>query len=157
MHFSRVGLAAIACLTSACSDMESLGWVNQPEASGFMLTSNGSAKAKKGAANSISPTSRILGKRNVMTNGQAACEISFNYARRPIETVTWKEPCNDVTARFLSQAELTQQGDWDVLGNLRDAASRSPGGKVFYVEGNFSASVYILGNQGKSLEIPVSD
>lgn len=102
--------------------------------------------------------SRVLGKKDFTLRGAPACEVRFVYAGREAENLFWEEPCAAVTARMVTQRELAAFGKWDRLDNFaRQFVNALPGGKVLYVEGSFSASIYPVGTTGSTYEVPVAD
>ncbi|PAX07470.1 hypothetical protein [Sphingomonas lenta] len=102
--------------------------------------------------------SRVLGEKDFTLRGEPACEIRFAYAGREAENLFWEEPCAAVTAKMMTRQELEALGKW---GRLDDFAKKFvqalPGGRVLYVEGGFSASVYPVGTTGSTYEVPVAD
>jgi hypothetical protein len=102
--------------------------------------------------------SRVLGERDFTLRGAAACEVRFVYAGRDAENLFWEEPCAAVSARMMTQRELEGLGKWDRLdGAARTFINALPGGRVLYVEGGFSASVYPVGTSGTTYEVAVAD
>ena len=66
--------------------------------------------------------------------------------------------CAAVTARMVDQTELERLGKWQRLDEFeKDHVNRLPGGKVLYVEGAFSASIYPVGTTRLSYEVSVAD
>lgn len=102
--------------------------------------------------------SRVLDKKQFTLRGEPACEVRFVYAGRETENLFWEEPCPAVTAKMLTQRELEAFGRWERLDSFaRKFVHALPGGKVLYVEGSSSASVYPVGTTGSTYEVPVAD
>lgn len=102
--------------------------------------------------------SQVLDKKQFTLRGEPACEVRFVYAGRETENLFWEEPCPAVTAKMLTQRELEAFGRWERLDSFaRKFVHALPGGKVLYVEGSFSASVYPVGTTGATYEVPVAD
>jgi hypothetical protein len=101
--------------------------------------------------------SRVIGKKDMTLRGKPACEVDFAYGGGEAENLFWEEPCSAVTARMLSRAELEGLGRWQRLDDAaRGFIARQPQGRVLYVEGSASASVYPVGTTG-TYEVPVAD
>jgi hypothetical protein len=108
-------------------------------------------------APSAAAASRVIGKKDMALRGKPACEIDFAYGSGEPENLFWEEPCAAVTARMLSRAELEGLGRWERLDDAaRGFIARQPQGRVLYVEGSASASVYPVGTTG-TYEVPVAD
>lgn len=102
--------------------------------------------------------SRVLGQNQLVLRGKPACEVRFVYAGRDPENLFWEEPCAAVTARMLTRRELEALGRWERLDDFaRKFVTALPDGKVLYVEGGASASVYPVGTTGSAYEVPVAD
>lgn len=113
-----------------------------------------------GAATASPPMgSRVIGKRDRMiAGGRKICAIDFVYAGRAPEDVFWQEPCADVTAIMIDRAELERLDRWSRLDAAQQRfVERMPGGRVLYVGGTFSASVYPVDDTGSSIEVEVAD
>jgi hypothetical protein len=118
------------------------------------------ASAAAHATPSPTPTpaaSRVLGKKDMTLRGKPACEVDFAYGGGEKENLFWEEPCAAVTAKMLSRPELEALGRWERLDEAaRSFIARQPQGRVLYVEGAASASVYPVGTTG-TYEVPVGD
>ena len=107
---------------------------------------------------SASAQSRLLGKSDFTLRGKPACKIAYAYAGHAPDTLFWEEPCADVTARLASADDLQGWGKWRRLDDYaRQFVQAMPGGRVLYVEGSFSASVYPVGTSGDAYEVAVAD
>ncbi len=103
--------------------------------------------------------SRVAEKEEIIVEGRPACAFSVQYQNTLPQPVTWRgEPCSALTAEFMSGKRLAELGKMDRLSAeaLADV-ERSPAPGVFYVEGEFSASVYPLNVAGRIYEVPVAD
>jgi hypothetical protein len=118
------------------------------------------ASAAAHATPSPTPTpaaSRVLGKKDMTLRGKPACEVDFAYGGGEEENLFWEEPCAAVTAKMLSRPQLEELGRWERLDEAaRGFIARQPQGRVLYVEGAASASVYPVGTTG-TYEVPVAD
>lgn len=107
---------------------------------------------------SASAQSRLLGKSDFTLRGKPACKIAYAYAGHAPDTLFWEEPCADVTARLASADDLQGWGKWRRLDDYaRQFVQAMPGGRVLYVEGSFSASVFPVGTSGDAYEVAVAD
>lgn len=103
--------------------------------------------------------SKVAEQQDIEVDGQSACAFSVQYAKAIPQPVTWRqEPCSALTATFMSRKELAALGKMERLSTeaLADI-ERSPAQAVFYVEGEFTASIYPLNVAGRIYEIPVAD
>ena len=103
--------------------------------------------------------SRIIGKRDVTVKGKLSCKIDFVYAGFEPEDLYWDgETCASVTAKLVDSAELQRLGKWQRLDDFEKRhVSEMPGGKVLYVEGRVTASLYPVGTTRLSYEVMVAD
>ena len=107
---------------------------------------------------SASAQSRLLGKSDFTLRDKPACKIAYAYAGHAPDTLFWEEPCADVTARLAGKSGLQGWGKWRRLDDhARKFVQAMPGGRVLYVEGRFSASVYPVGTSGEAYEVTVAD
>lgn len=103
--------------------------------------------------------SRVIGKQDrTVAGGKRVCAIDFVYAGHAPEDLFRDEPCAAVTARMMDRRDLMALGRWDRLDRFQQAfVERMPGGRVLYVAGAFSASVYPVDETGTSIEVAVAD
>lgn len=103
--------------------------------------------------------STIIGKVDVVAAGRSACKIDFAYAGFEPEDLYWDdETCANVQASLVDQAELRRLGKWQRLDEFEQRnVNAMPGGKVLYVEGKFTASIYPVGTTRLSYEVSVAD
>ncbi|WP_260597051.1 hypothetical protein [Sphingomonas endolithica] len=155
-----VWAAASLCLgiASACS-------AATVPADTMMTKVAGQAAARRSGVPAPAPTnaghrvaSRVIGTTDRRLGDGGVCVVNFVYAGRAPESIFWEEPCAGVTARMMGRGELERLGRWARL----DAVERSfvagmPGGKVLYVEGGASASIYPIGTGGTTYEVSVAD
>lgn len=146
-----VSAATVLALTlSACSAGEAR---SQPEPG-----PKPQVKARATSAKAAAPASRILSRRDITLRGKPACDIRYVYAGRAPDNLFWEEPCSAVTAKLLTRRDLQGLGRWERLDSFeQDFVEALPGGRVLYVEGSFSASVYPIGTTGTAFEAPVAD
>ncbi len=109
-------------------------------------------------ADAAQTASRVIGTRDKTLSDGKVCEVSFVYGGREPESIFWDEPCAGVTAKMMDRRELEQLGRWERLEDSdRTFVEGMPGGKVLYVGGAASASVYPVGTTGTSYEVSVAD
>lgn len=103
--------------------------------------------------------SAIIRKADVLAGGKPACKIDFVYEGFEPEDLYWDdESCANVQASLVDQAELQRLGKWKRLDEFeRRNVNALPGGKVLYVEGKFTASIYPVGTTRLSYEVSVAD
>lgn len=167
---SRGAIAAVAAtciaLTAGCSRAAEAPTQNHSVASANTASANETVAAENvaaGSQNAVSAAgeetgSRVLGERDFTLRGAPACEIRFVYAGRQAENLFREEPCTAVSAQMMTQSELETLGKWERLDDpARRFVQALPGGRVLYVEGSFSASVYPIGTSGTTYEVAVAD
>ncbi len=116
------------------------------------------APAPAPMADAAQTASRVIGTKDRTLSDGKVCEVSFVYGGREPESIFWEEPCAGVTAKMMDRGELEQLGRWERLEDAdRTFVERMPGGKVLYVGGPASASVYPVGTTGTSYEVSVAD
>ncbi len=136
---------------SACSQPASI-----PEDTAVRGSANALAPAPKPAAAQVA--SRVIGTKDKTLSDGKVCEVSFVYGGREPESIFWEEPCAGVTAKMMDRRELEQLGRWERLDDFeRKFVEGMPGGKVLYVGGDASASIYPIGTTGTSYEVAVAD
>ncbi len=103
--------------------------------------------------------SRVIGRQDrVVAGGKRVCVVDFVYAGRAPEDLFWEEPCAVVTAKMVDRRELEALDRWARLdADQQRFVERMPGGRVLYVAGRFSASVYPVDITGTSIEVTVAD
>ncbi|WP_156457989.1 hypothetical protein [Sphingomonas sp. Leaf412] len=58
----------------------------------------------------------------------------------------------------MTRTDLETHGMWDRLDPFdRKFIAALPGGRVLYVEGSFTASIYPIGTTGSTYDVPVAD
>lgn len=128
---------------------------------GVALTIGWAQDARSMGADMSPPpvVSRVIGKQDRrIAGGKKACAIAFVYAGRAPEDVFWGEPCAAVTAIMVDRADLERLNRWNRLDRFQQQfVKRMPGGRVLYVEGTFSASVYPVDDTGSSIEVEIAD
>jgi hypothetical protein len=104
-------------------------------------------------------TSQVLGKSDKkMVSGKIACIVNFVYAGQEPQIMLWEEPCAKVDAGMIDRAKLEELGWWEKLDEYaRKFVEGMPGGKVLYINGEFSASVFPVGTTGTPYEVEVAD
>lgn len=156
-------LAAIClALTPGCSQASEPAERNARTSPSSPVSTDaaGATRARGGAARpaGVRNGSQVLAKTDFTLRGKPACEVRFVYAGRNAEELFWEEPCPAVTTKMLTRRELEAIGKWNRLdGFARKFVNALPGGRVLYVEGSFSASVYPVGTAGTTYEVPVAD
>jgi hypothetical protein len=103
-------------------------------------------------------SSRVIGTTDRRLANGGVCVVNFVYAGRAPESIFWEEPCGGVTAKMIGRGELERLGRWARLDAFeRRFVEGMPGGKVLYVEGGASASIYPIGTGGTTYEAAVAD
>ncbi|PCD03609.1 hypothetical protein COC42_04390 [Sphingomonas spermidinifaciens] len=149
-----LALAAALSLVSGCSAPEEAAATGN----GPAVTETPAAPAPKPSPAAKEAGSRILAAKDFTLRGKPACKIDFVYAGHPPEDLFWEEPCSAVTARLMTNADLRALGRWDRLDEFAQQFVHAlPGGRVLYVEGSHSASVYPIGTTGETYEVAVAD
>ena len=116
------------------------------------------APAPAPRADAAQTASRVIGTKDRTLSDGKVCEVSFVYGGREPESIFCDEPCAGVTAKMMDRRELEQLGRWERLEDSdRTFVEGMPGGKVLYVGGAASASVYPVGTTGTSYEVSVAD
>lgn len=115
-------------------------------------------------AGAVSTTSRVISKEEMSQKftdrgPDPGCFITFAYAGYVPETLIWDgEPCTALTALFMSPADLERHNEWERLdANDQEKVLALPDQRVFYVGGEFTASVYPLDYNKLTYEIVVAD
>lgn len=160
----RSTIVAIALLSTAACDAATLP--ARPDAASPQSTEKPKNKAVPASTvpKRIDPPPsdvahpEVVERSDVQVNGEPACGFTVRYKGAVDQPVTWnKETCAALTTRFLSFDALGRLGKLDRLppDTLSDLkASKQP---VFYVEGEFTASIYPLNSAGRVYEVPVAD
>lgn len=116
-----------------------------------------SSQAKENGPNTRN-VSHVAGKTDLILRGDHVCRIDFAYGGRGAETLLWEERCAFLTATMVTSKELRTLRRWTQLSDLDRASIHAlPEGKVLYVEGSNSASVYPVGTSGVTYEVPIAD
>ena len=177
--FRRLSVACLAPLLllaqAACSAPNSVSASNlassdastnaiaEPIAPSTIATTNDfhptGAPAPAPSSDANQTASRVIGKHDqTLADGKRSCDVDFVYAGQEHEDVFWHEPCNKVTAKMVTRSNLEAMGRWDRLDSFQQKfVEQMPGGKVLYIEGGFSASVYPVDETGTSIEVAVAD
>jgi len=111
------------------------------------------------AEKSAEEVSKVIGEADVTVHGKASCKIDFVYAGFEPEDLFWDgEACATVRAEMVDQTGLERLGKWQRLDDFeRCHVNQLPGGKVLYVEGALTASIYPVGTTRLSYEVSVTD
>lgn len=149
-------LAALALPAAACSPASEAA--PKAVASPSPVAAVAPEEAPKPVAAPKPAASRILGKKDFTLRGKPACKIDFAYAGHEPEDLFWEEPCAAVTAKLMTEGDLTALGRWERLDDFaRKFVNALPQGRVLYVEGSFAASIYPIGTTGETYEVSVAD
>lgn len=106
------------------------------------------------------PASRsaILGKVDRPQAGEPRCEINFAYRGYAPESLFWEEACAGLTVAFLDRAELEKLDLWNRLKrDAQESIETRTAGKVLYVAGEFSASIFPVSYNQLTEKIAVND
>lgn len=149
---------------SACSEASTIEQATGDNAENAAVASAPPIEAVPPAENNAAPVSsadasRIIAKKDIILKGKPSCKIDFAYPGYEPEDLLWDgEACSAVTAEMMDQAGLEKLGKWERLDAFeKKHITDMPGGKVLYVEGAFTASVYPVGTTRMSYEVPVAD
>ncbi len=159
---SAILLAIGALMLPACAG-EAADGVDEhdgaTQAAALRPTGTPAQRVDRGQPQEVAEVSHVMRMKDIEQGDVPACHITFAYEDHPPETLIWsKEPCSDVSAMFLSQAELEHHRDWQRLSKYdRERFAELPNKKVLYVAGNFTASVYPLDYNHLTYEVTVSD
>jgi hypothetical protein len=107
------------------------------------------------------PTAKpmVISNEDIKVQGQPACAFTIRYPEKTDQEVTWaKEPCSAVTTDFLTIDALKKLGKLDRLsGEALEDVKRHGTTGVFYVESQFTASIFPLNVAGIAYELPIAD
>lgn len=163
MPLASKGLFVFAALTSllgACSQAPADRQDAQEAANEKPAETPKALVAPERSADSrIARKSAVIGKRDISQDGTPACFVEFSYAGHAPETLIWEgEECARLNVTLMDPAELRELGKWKRLDDFAQKHVRElTDGKVLYVEGEFTASVYPVGTTGQSYEVSVAD
>jgi hypothetical protein len=117
------------------------------------------AEAAAASTETVAPAPTSPASRDEMFRGAPSCIYTISYQERTDHEIRWKgNRCSDLSASFMSVSDLEKYEKLDDL----NAAERSslvkdhPQG-VFYVEGEFTASIYPQDSMGMPHEISIAD
>jgi hypothetical protein len=166
----RAGLAGFmlavlaGCGNAPASGSESEAAVASPAQEAAEPGQTGAPARPLPGEGDVAATSRIIGKEELARKFPArgdkiGCFITFAYAGEQPETLIWDdEPCTALTAKFMTPADLKQSHDWDLLDSGdQQTIIALPDQQVLYVGGEFTASIYPLGDNHLTYEVVVSD
>ncbi|PXA95873.1 hypothetical protein DMC47_18940 [Nostoc sp. 3335mG] len=139
------------------ADAVEAGAAGSPEQNSSDLLAYG-ASAAPPRQSDASRVSKFLGKAPGKSASGPSCRIDYVYAGYEPQSEVWREACDKVTAGMIGRDRLEELGWWDKLDDVaRKFIGDMPEGKVLYIEGEFSASVYPIGVSGHVSEIEVAD
>jgi hypothetical protein len=170
LALAGIGVLALAgCGNAAQGGAETATAPDQPMVAAAAAQSDapkytGSPAQPLPDAGPVSPSSRVISKEEMAQKfpGQGkgpGCFITFAYAGYAPETLIWNdEPCGALTTAFVTPADLNKDNDWDRLDATDQAKVMAlPEQRVFYVGGEFTASIYPLDHNRLTFEIAVAD
>jgi hypothetical protein len=158
----------ILCFGAGCQEDGAKGNVTAPSAKSDILQTKATATKEDSGTAGVGkidpdpiPTDKaiIVAKKDIKVSGQPACDFVIRYPNRIDQNVTWTgEGCNVISARFITVDELSRASQLDDLsGEAKEDINRSPGKSVFYIESEFTASVFPLNAAGVIYEVPIAD
>lgn len=154
---TRAALAIVALL-AGCSQPGAASQPSEKRSSATPAAKPAAAEKPAIVTRTGALASGVMSKTDFVKSGKPACNILFRYAGHEPETLFWKEPCKAVTTKMMGQAELESAGKWDRLDPFdRKFVAALPGGRVLYVGGSFTASIYPIGTNGLTYDIAVAD
>jgi hypothetical protein len=145
-HFAPLLLLIASCGTADRSDQ--------------MVASNKAPESVSKLDSKAAEASRVTGQKDMtLKAGGKVCKIDFVYSGYGPDSLFWDgENCNAVSATMVGRDFLEQFDKWERLDSAAQKhIMEMPGGKVLYVEGEFTASVYPVGATGDRYEIAVAD
>ncbi len=171
-------LAALPWIVAACSDAgaltkdESAKQTASAEAAPLVQTppdEQSSAEVKRTGSPALPPPdnadapieseARIISLNDVARGDRSACQINFTYPGYPAQEILWfDEACSALSPSFMDREKLEAAGRWqriDEYGQMQIA--KRTGGIVFYVEGQFTASVFPMDYNNAPMEVAVAD
>jgi hypothetical protein len=101
----------------------------------------------------------VVSREDIKVQGGPACVFTIRYPGKIDHEVTWSnEPCSAVTVEFLNVGALKKFNKLVKLSAeaMEDVKRHDPTG-VFYVESQFTASIFPLNVAGVPYELPVAD
>lgn len=107
----------------------------------------------------IADSNIIIAKNDTLVEGKPSCRVEFAYAGYAPEDVIWDgESCDVLTADFIGRDQLEKAGKWERLDDYaREKISARADGQVFYIEGEFTASIYPIDYNNLTYEVSVAD
>ena len=117
------------------------------------------APAQPAVDGPVSDNNTIIAKNDTVVEGKPSCRIEFAYAGYAPEDVIWDgESCDVLTADFIGRDQLEKAGKWERLDDYaREKVSARADGQVFYIEGEFTASIYPIDYNNLTYEVSVAD
>ncbi len=102
---------------------------------------------------------KILASREEMFRGAPSCIYTISYQDKTDHEVRWEgNNCADLTTDFMSVSDLEKFGKLDSLDkDARSMLAEDHKQGVFYVEGEFTASIYPQDASGVPYELSVAD
>jgi hypothetical protein len=102
---------------------------------------------------------KILASREEMFRGAPSCIYTISYQDKTDHEVRWKgNNCADLKTDFMPVSDLEKFGKLDSLDkDARTILAKDHKQGVFYVEGEFTASIYPQDASGVPYEISVAD
>jgi hypothetical protein len=170
MLTTRLFLLATCLFNVGCQAEPDNGRASDTAAESSLVNKNGGAgKAEVQPAKSemgkIDPepaaTSRglVVSKTDIDVNGKPACDFLIRYPKAVDQNVTWNgESCKQIGARFIAVDELRGAGQLDdIAEEAKIDLERIAGKQVFYIESEFTASVYPLNIADVVYEVSLAD
>jgi hypothetical protein len=154
----------LLCLNAGCQAESAKGDEVAPSAE--------LGSAEKGAAETPGPVTgkidpdpvptnvaMVVSKSDIKVDGKPACDFVIRYPNTIDQNVTWNgEGCDAIEPGMISVDELKKAGQFEGLAEeAKEDLIRNPGKKIFYIESEFTASVYPLNVAGVVYEVPIAD
>ncbi len=100
----------------------------------------------------------ITERESISVAGQRACALTVVYSGKTAQPVTWNgEDCGQITTAFADEKRLRSLDQWGELSEETRGDIARTGGKVLYIEGQATASIYPLNVAGRIYHVPVAD
>ncbi len=167
--FSATMVALFSNLAAACSKPDTTNYnqnnadAPQSEVAAFEPAIEETEKPKVSQEIATPPEQsgkpKVLSSRDEVYQDAPSCIYTISYQPRTDHEVRWKgNKCSDLAASFMTVAQLDKYEKLEKLDDpARAALIKNNKQGVFYVEGEFTASIYPQDDMGIPRELSVAD